>query len=183
MRQSKVSLFILSKFDPGCPGFSLRIRKSNPASLSSKISNNVHNMALLYAMTQYRISKHFMIPVEINGIINIKAMLDTGATANFIHQDIVRKHGIQMVPRQEVLSHSICIPDNSRFHSDISNRHTHYITCITISIISETIPNINLGVIDIVAIALETSNTGRGLPLSELLLETYRCARTHFFHM
>ena len=61
-------------------------------------------MALLYAMTQYWISKHFTIPVEINRIINIKAMLNTGATANFIHQDIILKHSIQTVPWKEVLT-------------------------------------------------------------------------------
>jgi len=47
--------------------------------------------------------KHFNIPVEINGVINIKAMLDTGATANFIHQNLVTKHGIQTVLRLEPL--------------------------------------------------------------------------------
>ena len=61
-------------------------------------------MASLYAMTQYQISKHFTIPVELNGIINIKAMLNTGATTNFIHQDIVCQHGIQTVPQKEVLT-------------------------------------------------------------------------------
>jgi len=55
-------------------------------------------------MTQYRISKHFNIPVEINGVINVKAMLDTGATANFIHQDLVEKHKIQTIPRKEPLT-------------------------------------------------------------------------------
>jgi len=55
-------------------------------------------------MTQYRIAKHFTIPVEINGVINLKAMLDTGATANFIHQDLVKKHRIQMIPRQNPLT-------------------------------------------------------------------------------
>ena len=104
MRQSKVSLIILHEFDPGCPGFSPRMKKSDPTSSSIKNPTNVHNKASLYAMTQYRISKHFTIPVEINGIINIKAMLNTGATANFIHQDIVRKHGIQTMPRPEVLT-------------------------------------------------------------------------------
>jgi len=49
-------------------------------------------------MTQYRIAKHFTIPVEIDGVINLKAMLDTGATANFIHQDLVRKYEIQTIP-------------------------------------------------------------------------------------
>ncbi len=55
-------------------------------------------------MTQYRIAKHFTIPVEINGVINLKAMLDTGATANFIHRDLVKKHGIQTIPRQNPLT-------------------------------------------------------------------------------
>ena len=55
-------------------------------------------------MTQYQIVKHFTIPVEINGVINLKAMLDTGATANFIHQDLVKKHGIQMIPQQNLLT-------------------------------------------------------------------------------
>ena len=81
------------------------------------------------------------------------------------------------------LSHSICIPNNSQLHSDISDCHTHYVTCIMISIISETIPNINLSVINIVAIASETSNTGHSLLLLELLPETHHCAQTHFLHM
>ena len=85
-------------------------------------------------------------------------------------------------PRGGILSRSICVPDNSRLHSNISDCHPHYVTCITISIISETIPNINLGVINIVAVASEISNTCRGLPPSYLLPETYCCARTHFFH-
>jgi len=55
-------------------------------------------------MTQYQIVKHFTIPVEINGVINLKAMLDTGATANFIHQDLVKKHRIQMIPWQNPLT-------------------------------------------------------------------------------
>ena len=55
-------------------------------------------------MTQYRIAKHFTIPVEIDGVINLKAMLDTGATANFIHQDLVRKYEIQTIPRQNPLT-------------------------------------------------------------------------------
>ena len=41
--------------------------------------------------------------MEINGVINVRAMLDTGATANFIHQDLVREHGIQMIGRQSPL--------------------------------------------------------------------------------
>ena len=48
--------------------------------------------------------KHFTIPVEINRVINLKAMLDTRAMANFIHQDIVKKHGIQMTPQQNPLT-------------------------------------------------------------------------------
>ena len=99
--------------------------------------------------------------------------------------DSVMEEVLGGAPRAEPsvsVSCSIRIPDNSRFHSDISDCHTHYVTHITISIISETIPNINLGIIDIVAVALETSNTGRSLPPLELLLETYRCVRTHFFH-
>ena len=59
---------------------------------------NVHNMASLFAITQYRIAKHFTIPVEINRVIKIKAMLNTGATANFIHQDLVKKYGIKTIP-------------------------------------------------------------------------------------
>jgi len=55
-------------------------------------------------MTQYRISKHFNIPVEINGVVNVKAMLNTGATANFIHQDLVKRHRIQTIPRKEPLT-------------------------------------------------------------------------------
>ena len=55
-------------------------------------------------MTQYWIVKHFTIPVEINGVINPKAMLNTGAMANFIHQDIVKKHGIQTTPWQNPLT-------------------------------------------------------------------------------
>ena len=55
-------------------------------------------------MTQYWIAKHFTISVEINRVINLKAMLDTGATADFIHQDIVKKHGIQMTPQQNPLT-------------------------------------------------------------------------------
>ena len=31
-------------------------------------------------------------------------MLDTGATANFIHQDLVKTHGIQTIPRKEPLT-------------------------------------------------------------------------------
>ena len=42
--------------------------------------------------------------MELNRIINVKAMLDTGVTANFIHQDLVCQHGIQTVPRKEVLT-------------------------------------------------------------------------------
>jgi len=55
-------------------------------------------------MTQYRVAKHFTIPVEINGIINAKAMLDTGATANFIHQDLVKEHRIQTILRRSPLT-------------------------------------------------------------------------------
>ena len=55
-------------------------------------------------MTQYRITKHFTIPVKINGAINLKAMLNTRAMANFIHQDLVRKYGIQTVPQQNLLT-------------------------------------------------------------------------------
>ena len=81
----------------------------------------------------------------------------------------------------QMLSHSIHIPNNSWLHSDISDHHTHYVTCITISIILETIPNINLGVINIVAVTLETSNTGCSLPPSDLFLETYCCVWTLSF--
>ena len=97
---------------------------------------------------------------------------------------VASSHGSQHSTRiyHTSLSCPICVPDNSWLHSDISNCHTHYTTFITISIISETIPNIILGVINIIAITSETSNTGHGLPLSELLLETYRCAQTHFLH-
>jgi len=42
--------------------------------------------------------------VEINGVIEIKAMLDTGATANFIHQDLVRNYRIQMIPQPNPLT-------------------------------------------------------------------------------
>jgi len=55
-------------------------------------------------MTQYQIAKHFTIPVEINRVINLKAMLDTGATANFIHQDLVKKYRIQTIPQQNPLT-------------------------------------------------------------------------------
>src|SRR5258706_9148206 len=65
---------------------------------------NVHNVASLFAMTQYQITKHFTIPVEINGVINLKAMLNTGATANFIHRDLVKKHRIQTIPQQNPLT-------------------------------------------------------------------------------
>jgi len=79
--------------------------KKDPAS-SAPLPRNVlvHKTTSLYAMTQYQISKHFNIPVEINGVINVKAMLDTGATANFIHWDLVEKHGIQTIPRKEPLT-------------------------------------------------------------------------------
>ena len=55
-------------------------------------------------MTQYHIMKHFTIPVKINGAINLKAMLNTGATANFIHQDLVRKYQIQTILQQNPLT-------------------------------------------------------------------------------
>jgi len=55
-------------------------------------------------MTQYRIAKHFTIPIEIDGVISLKVMLDTGATANFIHQDLVRKYELQTIPQQTPLT-------------------------------------------------------------------------------
>ena len=74
-----------------------------PHSFSHRTTECI-TVASLFAMTQYRIMKHFTIPVKINGAINLKAMLDTGATANFIHQDLVRKYGIQTIPWQNLLT-------------------------------------------------------------------------------
>jgi hypothetical protein len=59
---------------------------------------NVHKLAEVLALTEYHITKYFMIPVEINGVINVKAMLNTRATANFIHQELVDQHRIQTIP-------------------------------------------------------------------------------------
>jgi hypothetical protein len=79
------------------------MRKDNPTPSSPVKPWNVHKLAEVLAMTEYRITKHFTIPVEINGVINVKAMLDTGATANFIHQELVDQHRIQTIPRKEPL--------------------------------------------------------------------------------
>ena len=82
-----------------------RLLKADPTSSASSPRNvPVHNITCLYAMTQYWISKHFNIPVEINGVINIKAMLNTGAMANFTHQDLVMIHGIQTIPKTAPLT-------------------------------------------------------------------------------
>jgi len=72
--------------------------------LSATEYQDVHRIVSLFAITEYRVAKHFTIPIEIDGAINVKAMLDTGATANFIHQDLVRKYGIQTIPRRSPLT-------------------------------------------------------------------------------
>jgi predicted aspartyl protease len=84
-------------------GFSPWLKEADSIPLAIR-PRNVHNIASLFAMTQYQIAKHFTIPVEINRAINLKVMLDTGATVNFIHQDLVEKHGIQMIPWQNPLT-------------------------------------------------------------------------------
>jgi hypothetical protein len=79
------------------------MREDDPTPSSPPKPWNVHKLAEVLAMTEYHITKHFMIPIEINGVINKKAMLDTRATASFIHQVLVDHHGIQTIPRKEPL--------------------------------------------------------------------------------
>jgi predicted aspartyl protease len=69
------------------------MRKDDPTPSSPTKPQNVHKLAEVLVITEYHITKHFTIPVEINGVINVKAMLDTGATTNFIHQELVDQHG------------------------------------------------------------------------------------------
>jgi hypothetical protein len=97
-------LYAISQPHERALGFSVGVRKDDPTLSPPTKPRNVHKLAEILAMTEYRITKHFTIPVEINGVINVKAMLDTGATANFIHQELVDRHGIQTVPRKEPLT-------------------------------------------------------------------------------
>jgi hypothetical protein len=79
------------------------MRKDGPTPSSPAKPRNVHKLAEVLAMTEYCITKHLTIPVEINGVINVKAMLNTRATTSFIHQELVDHHGIQTIPRKEPL--------------------------------------------------------------------------------
>ena len=51
--------------------------------LSATRPRNVHSKASLFAMTQYRVARHFTIQVEISRAINVKAMLEYRSSRKF----------------------------------------------------------------------------------------------------